>query len=210
MIEPADEPDRDATEIDALLRRALYDEPPPEVRARLDRSIERFLASTDAGATAARSGAPRWLAIAATLLLACGLGLHAAPGANTVAGPLADLSASWRLTTAMRAARSLRCGPAADAWLVTPAAAADHVFRGLVPVRAWRRPDRRTVYEFRSVGDRTRYELVSGEGDGLPREIRSSPNPLHRGEAATGETVVTCRWETAPEPTAAIGWMAGR
>ena len=209
MIEPSDEPPQDPTEIGALLRRTLRAEPPPEVRARLDRAVERFLASTEVTAAAAAPRAPRWLAVAATLLLACGLGLHAAPGANPIAGTLADLSASWRLTTAMRGARSLRCGPAADAWLVTPATAAEHVFRGLVPVRTLRRPDGRTVYEFRSVGDATRYELVSGEGDGLPLEIRISPNPPRPGEA-TGENVVTCCWETVPGPTRAIGWTAGR
>jgi hypothetical protein len=166
-----------------------------------DRRIQRFLASRDAGATPAR----RWLAVAATLLLACGLGQQAAPGANEVAGPLADLSASWRLTAAMRRALSLRCDPAADAWLVTPEMAADHVFRGLVPVRVRRLPDGRTVHEFRDAGDGTRYELVSNEVEGLPGEIRRSPAPFHRGEAAAGHTVVTCRWETAPEPARAIG-----
>lgn len=210
MIERAEEPGPGATDIDALLRRTLRDEPPPEVRARLDRGLERFLESRDAGAPAAPSWPRRWLAVAATLLLACGLGLQAAPGADEVAGPLADLSASWRLTAAMRQARSLRCDPAAGAWLVTPGTAADHVFRGLVPVRVWRRPDGRTVHEFRSIADRTRYELVSNEEDGLPDEIRSSPDPFHRGEAAAGQTVVTCRWETAPAPTRAIGWTARR
>jgi hypothetical protein len=92
---------------------------------------------------------------------------------------------------------------------VTPATAAEHVFRELVPIRTRRHADGRTVYEFRSVGDATRFELVSGEGNGLPREVRSSPGPLHSGGAAPGETVVTCRWETAPT-RGAIAWMGAR
>ena len=53
-----------------------------------------------------------------------------------------------------------RAGATAALWsggrclAVTPETAADHVFRGLVPVRVWRRPDGRTVHEFRGVGDR--------------------------------------------------------
>ena len=187
MIERADEPDRDATDIDALLRRATCaTSPRPRVRARSDRRIERFLASTDADATAARSGAAPVARHRRTLLLACGLGLQAAPGVNTVAGPLADLLRPPGVSPRPCAPRSLRCGPAADAWLVTPATAAEHVFRELVPIRARRHADGRTVYEFRSVGDATRYELVSGDGNGLPERsgaarARSTAEGWHRG-----------------------------
>lgn len=210
MTGRADETESTTTQIDTLLRRTLRDDPPPDVRAKLDRAFERFVDSRDAEASTSGAGVRRWLAAVASLLLACGFGLHAAQGKSDVSGALADLSSSWRLTAAMRDARALHCEPTSDGWLLTPQTAAEHLFRRLVPVRATPLPDGRVVYEFRDTVDAVRHVLVSDQRSALPREIRSSRDRSPSGGPSPVESVISCHWETAPEPTRVIAWMAAR
>jgi len=206
-------------EIEALLRETLRDDLPAEVEARLERRIEKFMASrTDLrrrpglGLLASVPWVPsrRLVAVAASLLLACGFGLQARTEADGVAESLSDVSATVSLSRAIRAASSMTC-TGLDAELASPAALADRIYRRWILVRSRAYPDGTVVDEFRAPDERALYQLVSTDASWLPREIRKIPLAnAARNKGTRRAYVATCTWEVPPAGTPGIVFMLGR
>ena len=206
-------------EIEVLLRETLRDDLPAEVEARLERRVQKFMASradfrrrSGPGLLTSILWAPsrRLVAAAASLLLACGFGLQARTGADGVAESLSDVSATVSLSRAIRAASSMTC-KGLDAELASPAALADRIYRRWVLVRSRAHADGTVVHEFRAQDERALYQLVSTDTSRPPSEIRKIPLAnATRNEGTRRGYVATCTWEVPPAGTPGIVFMMGR
>lgn len=219
MIDTNDQPSKGRDDVDELLRETFRDDLPAEAEARLERRIQRFLASRAEARRRPGLGfvgavwAPgqRVLAVAASLLLACGLGLQASAGPDRIVEPLSDVSATMTLVRAIRGATAMRCTGLEDAGLASPAALADRIYRRWVPLRTRTRPDGAVVHEFRARDEPLRYQLVSDDVARPPREIRRRPlNDAAPGGGTGRASVATCTWEAPPAGTPGIVLMLGR
>ena len=219
MIEKKNASPDSQDEIDALLRDTLRDDLPAEVEARLERRVQRFVASR---AEARRRPGPGWLApawapsqrmvaVAASLLLACGFGLQARSGPDGLVESLSDVSAAVTLARVVRGATSVTCTGFEDAALASPAALADRIYRRWVLMRWLARPDGTVMFEFLAEDERAVYELVSSDLSQPPREIRKRPvaDAARREDIRQGSRA-TCAWEVPPEGTPGIAFMLGR
>lgn len=209
MSQKTDVPSEPRDEVDLLLQETLRDDLPAEVEARLERGIERFVATR---ATAARLGGagflglawartPRAMAVTASLLLACGLGLQASTGPDGIVESLSGVSTAVALEREIRAATSMRCEGLDDSALASPGALADRLYRRWVLLRFASRPDGTVLYEFQAQDEPARYELVSDGPLRPPREIRKDSRAGY---------VATCTWEARPAGTPGIVLMLNR
>lgn len=202
-------PSRPQDEVDLLLQETLPDDLPAELEARLERRIQRFVASrAEAGR---RRGAgflelpwastQRGLAIAASLLLACGFGLQASTGPDGIVESLSDVSMTVALAREIRAATSMLCAGLDDAALASPSALADRLYRRWVLLSSAPQPDGTVVYEFRAQDEPARYRFVSDGPLRPPREIRKD---------SLAGYVATCAWEAPPAGTPGLVLMLSR
>jgi hypothetical protein len=187
---------------DRLLRETLPDDLPAEIEARLTGRLQAFVLSQRRSRPdghplllrASRlSALGRWpyaraaLALAATLLLASGLGLQAAAAPGAADQPLRRINFSVTLFRSLRGASSLRCTGLSDSALGSPAALADAVYRRWVPVGTRTGPPGTLVATYRSTDPAAVYELVLEDATLLPLRV------LRRAESApTGQA--TCTW----------------
>jgi hypothetical protein len=202
-------PSEPRDEVDLLLQETLRDDLPAEVEARLERGIERFVATR---AKAARLGGegflglawawtPRAMAVTASLLLACGFGLQASTSPDGVFESLSDVSVTTALAREIRGATSMKCEGLEDAALASPAALADRLYRQWVLLGSAPRPGGTVLYEFRAQDEPARYQLVSEGPLRPPREIRKDSRAGY---------VATCTWEVRPAGTPGIVLMLTR
>jgi len=203
-------------DIDRLLRDTLRDDLPPEVQARLERRVQRFVESRNGRRR--RPNALRFVqapsqsmvALAAGLLLACGLGLQARSGPDGLAESLSDVSALATLVRAVRGATFMSCVGFEDAALASPAALADHLYRRWVLQRSRSNPDGAVDYEFLARDELAVYDVISRDLS-PPREIRKRPlaTAAQSPEARPGE-VALCRWEAPPTAMPGLVFLLGR
>jgi hypothetical protein len=190
-------------ETDRLLCETLRDDLPADVEARLAGRLRVFLLSHRSdGAEPGRSPlevrgsvrqpAVHWvlaraaLGVAATLLVASGLGLQAS-AAPADAEPLWRINVSVSLFRALRGAPSVRCAGMCDAALDSPATLAESVYRRWVPVRVQTDPGGTLLATYRSTDPVAEYVLVLDAVTLLPREVIRHGGPAGAGKA-------TCTW----------------
>jgi len=212
-------------EIDVLLRKALRDDLPPAVEARMERRLQRFLvahAEPRHGVLARlerlrlRARIPRagaWVpgrlasALASALLLASGFALNAALGPGVFAQSLSQVNASVSLSSAIAMASSMSCTGMTDGELVSASALADRIYRKWVLIRSVHDAAGATVLVFRAPDEPALYELVTDAGSLLPREIRKRvPADATHGERASRGYSSRCAWKV--EPAARSGVLA--
>ena len=190
------------SDVDALLRATLADDLPTAVEGRLNRQVDRFLASRrprGRGPVAAwlgpwRAGLSLRVAASAALLVS-GVALHLALGPRAFAAPVGRVQESVALWQAIKSARSMECGDSARDDLGSPAEFADRVHRRWVLLASRRDAAGALELTFRSPSDQAQYELVVDRESMLPRRIVKTP--LHgfvpAGRATAGYSVV-CTW----------------
>ena len=193
--------------LDRLLRETLPDDLPADVEARLAGRLRAFLFSRRSARAPAserpsglldsllsplvrRTPARVALAIAATFLLASGLGLQAAVAPDAGNESLRRINLSISVFRALHGVSSLRCTGLNDAALGSPEALAESVYRRWVPVGARAGASGDLVATYRSAQMAADYELVLDAATLLPREVHRS-----EGRARTGGA--TCTWTTA-------------
>ncbi len=211
-------------DIDGLLRTTLPDDLPPDVEARLNDQVERFLADRRHSIRGPVAAAADWLAsvpalvgdgigarslraAASAALVLCGIALHAAgrPGAFAASvDRMKEPVAVWR---AIDRATVMRCGGAAAADLGSPAEFAERVYRKWVLAASPIDMSRTTaVLTFRSPGDGARYTLVVDRKSMLPGRIVKTLPPGSRTIDGAAAYDAGCRWETAnSEPGSSAG-----
>lgn len=206
--------DRPVDDIDTLLQAALPDDLPPNVEARLNDRVDRFLVDRRLGArprlaalsgrlTPARAWIALWqtghglrLAVSAALVV-CGIGLQAAGGPGLFAAPVGRVQESVALWKALRDAASVECTGAARDDLGSPAQFADRVYRRWVLVAS--RIDATAtdmVLTFTSPDDGSRYELSVDPRSMLPHRVVKTmlAGVTRPGGMATGYDT-SCKWE---------------
>lgn len=194
-------PDRHS-DVDALLRATLADDLPTAVEGRLNRQVDRFLASRrrrGRGLVAAWFGPWRaglsLRAAASAALVVCGIALHLALGPRAFAASVGRVQESVALWQAIKSARSMECGDSARDDLGSPAEFADRVHHRWVLHASERDAMGALELVFRSPSDQAQYELVVDRKSMLPRRIVKTP--LH-GFAPSGRTTVgynaVCTW----------------
>jgi len=201
-------------DIDVVLQTALPDDLPPDVEARLDDQVERFLVNRRYAIRGPVAAVTGWLAsvrayvrggiaarslhmAASAALVLCGIALHAAgrPGAFAASvDRVKDPVAVWR---AIDRAAVMRCGGAATADLGSPAEFAERVYWQWVPLGSTIDATGTTaVLTFRSPRDGAQYRVEVDRRSMLPRRIVKT---LPRGSKPTGgggAYDAVCRWET--------------
>jgi hypothetical protein len=200
--------------VDALLRTTLPDDLPPDVEARLNDQVERFLAERRRSIRDPIADVTDWLASALALvgdglaartlrvaasaaLVLCGIALHAAgrPGAFAASvDRVKEPVAVWR---AIDRATVMRCGGAAAADLGSPAELAERVYRRWVLVASTIDATGTTaVLTFGSPGDGAQYTLVADRRSMLPRRIVKTLPPGSKVTDRGGAYAAGCTWET--------------
>jgi hypothetical protein len=195
-------------DLDRLLRETLRDDLPADVEARLAGRLRAFLFSRRSARAPAgerpsglldsllsplvrRTPARVALAVAATLLLASGLGLQAAVAPDAVNEPLRRINLSVSVFRALQGVSSLRCAGMTDAALDSPDTLAASVYRRWVPVHTRAGAQGDVVASYRAADPAIGYELVLDGATLLPREVRRSG-----GREAPGGA--TCTWMPLP------------
>lgn len=193
---------RPPDDVDALLRATLADDLPPDVEARLQNRVERFVEERRGGPAAARWVAPpfsfdvRLLRVAASVvLIVCGIVLHAAGRPGALAGSVERVNDSVTLWEAVRRASSVACAGEAREDLGSPADLANRLFdRWALEDSCFDRSERATVLTFRATAERARYRLVLDPGSGLPRRVvKTRLDAAPAGPAAAAYDSV-CTW----------------
>jgi hypothetical protein len=205
--------DQPLDDIDTLLQTALPDDLPPDVEARLNDRVDRFLIDRRlmaSGRLTVLSGrltpARVWVALwqtghslrvaASAALVVVGIVLHTAGGPGLFAAPVARVQESAALWKALRNAGSMRCTGAARDDLGSPTQFADRVYRRWVLVAS--RIDATAtdkVLTFTSPDDGSRYELSVDGRSMLPHRVVKT---MLAGVTATGRVAAgydaSCRW----------------
>ncbi len=180
---------------DRLLRESLPDDLPADLEARLAERLQAFVLSkrqTRSHESRLRVLVPRpyargALAVAATLLLAWGLGLQAAAAPGAADQPVRRINLTVSLFRVLQGVSSLPCAGMRDRALDSPAALADAVYRRWVPEGTRTGPPRTLVATYRSTDPATVYELVLDDATLLPLQVRRRGGSAPAGQA-------TCSW----------------
>jgi hypothetical protein len=202
-------------DVDDLVRGTMRDDLPAEVEARLDRSLDRFVAARagthpgfavsplaylrDAAARIGASAPGRvLLPVASSLLFACGLALLAAGHRNAFAESFSRMNLSISLSETLRRVSVMSCTGMAGGALASPDDLADAVYRQWVLVGTEPEPGDGTRVVFHSRAEAARWELLVDGGTLLPHEIRRIERP------GAAPDVATCAWEEPREGAAGI------
>ena len=197
-------------EVDALLRQALPDDLPEDVEARLQRTLEAFVASRRGERRYGRSWRFAWdwlammsdarrrgvAAVPASVLLVCGLAWHGAAGPPALAESLAQAHVTVSIADAARRASTMTCTGDVMRRFRSPGEFAEHVYRAWVQVGTAHPEGNALRTRFADPGEGVIYDLVVNPETMLPGEVRRVTAANVSGSLIT--TSSTCTWIARP------------